>query len=48
MKHLAAACVNGSHNYAPCAKEAASGFTPGGAILLGVIVLIIVMWIRKK
>jgi hypothetical protein len=48
MKHLAAACVNGSHNYVPCAKEATSSFTPGGAILLGVIVVIIVMWIRKK
>lgn len=31
-----------------CAKYAFSGFTPGGAILLAIIVAAIVFWAKRK
>lgn len=51
MKHLmllAGTCANGSHNYGQCAKEAASSWSHGGLILGGIILLVIVAWIKKK
>jgi hypothetical protein len=42
---LADAC---KHNISQCAHYAASSWSPGGVVLLGAIVLIIIGWIKKK